>query len=97
MAEIVETQNFIRRPFTVKAIQVTPENIEAVAKWCGGEILESEDKGEQLSRRYIKVKTVNPKDRDQSMAFLGRWVLKSGRQFKVYTDAAFRKNFELKE
>lgn len=92
----MKTQKFERKPFTLEAVQVTPDNIEEVAEWCNGEILENRDKGEHMSRKYISAKTTNPRDKRQSQAYLGDWVTKSGRSFKFYTPTAFAKNFTLK-
>lgn len=91
----LETKRYNRKTFTVEAIQVTPENMADVAKWCGGEIRSDANKEGNLSRDYIKVDVKNPLRDKQTMAFLGCWVLKSGRNvFKVYTNASFNKSFE---
>lgn len=93
----MKTQTFERRPFDVQAVQVTPDNMAEIAKWCRGEVLENSDKGEQLSRKYITARTTNPRDKRQTQAYLGDWVVKSGNSFKFYTPSAFAKNFVLKK
>lgn len=90
----VKTQKFNRKSFPVEAVQVTPENIEEVAKWCAAEIHEDGEKEGHLSRKYIKVRVAYPINERQTQAYLGDWVLKSGKSFKVYTNAAFEKSFE---
>lgn len=92
----VETQRFVRKQFGVDAVQVTPENIEAVAEWCGGTVMHNGDKEGHLSRDFIKVNVHMPKDEKQTQAYFGDWVLRSGRSFKVYTDSAFGKSFSRK-
>lgn len=93
----LEFKKAIRIPFEVNAIQVTPTNMEEVAKWCGGKILEDPNKGEQMSRKYIYVNTPNPPSERQKHAYLGDWVLKLNKNFKVFTKSAFDKNFQIKE
>lgn len=89
----VETQRFVRKSFPVEAIQVTPENLKQIAKWCGGQVRHDGDKEGHLSRDYIKVRVAYPINDRQTQAFLGDWVLKSGKSFKVYTNAAFENSF----
>ena len=92
----LETSKYLRKQFPVDAVQVTPDNMESVAKWSGGSIKENGEKEGHLSRKYIKVNVFNAKDEKQTQADLGDWVLKSGNSIKVYTDKAFRKSFEQK-
>ena len=93
----LDIKKAFRQPFEVAAVQVTPENMEELAKWCGGKILEDDVKGEQLSRSYIKVNTPNPTSERQKRAYMGDWILKSKQNFKIFTRSAFQKNFEIKE
>lgn len=90
----VPTQEFRRKSFPVQAVQVTPENMKQVAKWCAGKIMQDGEKEGHLSRDYIKVRVAYPINERQTQAFLGDWVLKSGKSFKVYTNSAFEKSFE---
>lgn len=94
----VTPKRFVRKPFTVDAVQVTSDNIEAVAKWCGGDIRKGKpdhDIEEGLvGERFIKVRVYRPMGDRQSMAFAGDWVLYAGRGYKVYTNLAFEKTFE---
>lgn len=93
----VQTQQFVRKSFPVEAVQVTPDNMKDVAKWCVGQIMSDGEKEGHLSREYIKVRVAYPINERQTQAFLGDWVLKSGKSFKVYTNSAFEKSFEAKE
>lgn len=88
-----EIKKYNRKSFTVEAVQVKPENIEEVAKWCGGEVRNDGSKEGTLSRDHIKVQVLNPLGEKQTQAYLGDWVLKSGKNFKVYTNRSFFKNF----
>lgn len=92
----LDIREFVRRPFPVKAVQVTAENIEAVAKWCDGEIFTSyhtvQDKTEHTS--YIKVRVVRPMNERQTKAYIGDWVLYSSTGFKCFMPKAMTKDFE---
>lgn len=89
---MIETRRYARAPFYVDAVQVTDENMADVAEWCAGEIKTTdEDNGE--GTKYIKVKVLRSLGDDQTMAFVGRWVLKAGTGFKVYKDSAFHRSF----
>lgn len=89
----METQKYIRKPFEVEAVQVTEENIEAVAEWCDGKIeFETDVPG---SKQLIRVKVKHPLNARQTKAYVGDWVLKAGEGFKVYNQVAFDKSFEL--
>jgi hypothetical protein len=85
-------ENYTRKPFTVQAVQVTEDNLNTVAEWCGGEV-------QTLSNnvKFIKVDVSRPITTRQTRAFLGDWVLYAGRGFKVYTEKAFRMNFAPEE
>lgn len=80
----MQTQLYDRKPFTVEGVQITEDNMEAVAAWCGGSIQKT-DSGE----RYIKVHVKNAQTPRQSQGFLRDWVLKATNGFRVYTNKAF--------
>jgi len=84
----MKTKKFIRKPLYVDAIQVTKENLSEIAKWCGGNVFQSED----IS--YIQVLHYKSKIVPRTKAFVGDWVLESRNGYRVYTDKAFGKSFE---
>ena len=86
------TQKFIRKPFTIDAIRVTEDNLEQIAKWCGGEF-HGETRGKK-EVRYIKVPVTNPLNERQTKAYVGDWVLHSKSSWKSYTNRAFEDSFE---
>ena len=96
---MIETNKFARRPFYVDAVQVTAENIDAVAAWCQGDVrtfqTESNSEGVTRSQQYVKVRVYRPLNDRQTQAFIGDWILYAGTGFKVYTPKAFEKSFEL--
>jgi hypothetical protein len=76
----------MRRPFLTKACLVSEDNIDEVAKWCGGVVLQNE-----FGRSYIRVPVENPRNVRQTEAHVGQWVMRSRHRglhkFKVYTPA----------
>ena len=85
------TTSYARKAFFVDAVQVADDNMEDVANWCNGKIVNPTKEG---SRPFVKVKVKRPLNARQTHAFVGDWVLYAGTGFKVYTDEAFHKNFE---
>jgi hypothetical protein len=90
----VKTETYIRKPLYVDAVRVTEENFDDIALWCQGDILTEVSPG-QNTKRYIKVRVVNPKMPRQTQAFVGDWILYTERGYKVYTNRAFRLAFDL--
>ena len=84
---------FMRQPFIVTGHQVTEENMEFVAAWCGGEVYRSSE------RRFIQVPVENARSTKQAEAHVGYWVLKSkygGKYgFRVYSVDYLEKQFML--
>lgn len=89
----MQIQKFTRKPFTVEGVKVTEENLEEVAEWCLGEI----QTNPKTNKRHIRVDAHRPLTERQTMAMIGDWVLFHNRGYKVYTEAAFSRNFELVE
>ena len=83
---------YVRRPFEVKAVQITEENLQTVADWCQGEVRLTAD-----GQPFIKVKVYRPMSSRQTRAFVGDWVLYSSKAYKVYTTKAFEQAFVPKE
>ncbi|QAU06776.1 hypothetical protein SEA_OLGASCLOVER_71 [Gordonia phage OlgasClover] len=95
----IKTQMFQRKPFQVEAVQITEENFEKVASWCGGSIATIEERGNTPNKpgrvkRYIQVGVSRPMTRRQSEAYVGDWILYAPQGFKVYANRPFLKNFE---
>jgi len=89
--EELQLEEYERNPYIVKAIQVTAENMEAVAKWCGGNIQKT-----KAGTKYISVKVHNPLTPRQTKAFVNDWVL-FAKGYKVYTQHAFQASFKKRE
>ena len=86
---MLQTDKYVRKPFYINAIQVTPELMRDIAEWCSGAV-ETTPKGDD----YIRVRVHRPLYERQTKAFVGDWVLYSNNGYKVYTDKAFNATFE---
>jgi len=91
----VSPKTYVRRPFSVKAVQVTEENIKDVALWCGGTVARTLDDYEAL---YICVPVKSGRGETTELkAFVGDWVTcaRLKKIFKVYGESSFAKVFKL--
>lgn len=84
----IQFDTFSRRPFDVQAVQLTTENIGAIAPLIG-ELREKED-----GTPYIRVdRKVVP---NIHRVYPGWWVTKMGDNFRCYSGKIFAEQFELK-
>lgn len=90
----VQPTKYVRKAFAVEAVEVTRDNVEEVAEWCGGEVKTSPGKGGRRQQQFVKVPVKNPLNDRQTRAYPGDWVLSAGAGFKVYTQKAFSASFE---
>jgi hypothetical protein len=86
---VINPTTYIRRPFEVLAVEVTPENMEEVAEWCSGYL-------DADHTKFGKVDVKRALNERQTKAYPGDWVLHASTGFKVYTPNAFHKTFEIK-
>lgn len=92
----METQKFIRRPFDVNAVQVTPSNAADVAEWCGGTVSQSSYKlagfdGVQLDS--VMVPGNGPNAGKKVEARIGSWVVELDGKFRVLRKRQFQEMF----
>jgi len=91
----MDIQTFTRKPFHVQAVRVTQENMIEVAKWCGGKVIDRPNpKNKSQEQYYVKVDVERPMTEKQTMAFIGNYVVKTARGFKVYTKGGMDKTFD---
>lgn len=95
----LDVKKYVRRPFAVEAVQVTPDNIKEVARWCGGRIKRTSTSHwtARAGQEYVKVRVNKPLNERQTMAYYGDWVLSAedgSNGFKVYTPKAFAMSFQ---
>jgi len=84
---------YYRWPFAVEAVQVTADNMDALATEFQGLILMSSETKLHKSAPYIKVDVHRPIHDRQTKAFAGDWILRSEIGLKVYTQSAFESSF----
>lgn len=81
-----EFTEFIRKPFKIKAVQITEENIEDLCELIGLEVKTKDD-----GTPYIKVnRKVVPYTHQASP---GWWVTEMGDQLRCYPDRVFTRQF----
>lgn len=90
----VEPSPYRRKTFSVEAVQVTEDNLDAVANWTKGKVLANEATEGAPAKFFVKVPVKRPLSERQSRAYIGDWVLKARSGFKVYTQRAFEGCFE---
>lgn len=93
----IQSARFNRRPFSVDAIQVTAENMEAAALWCKGKIehTRADESRGLVETPFVKVEVYAPRNVRQTRAFRGDWIVKADNgTYRVYPKKAFELAFE---
>ena len=88
-------ESFVSKQRPVQAVRVTPINIKDLAEECGGELRHDGEKESNYSRDYIKVNVQWARDKRQTEAHVGDWLVKQGKSWKIFQDHNFRNSFEL--
>lgn len=84
---------WVQKSKNYQAAQITEENIQAVAKWCGGRIFGVQDL-EGPMRSYIKVPVMDGTRIRAVKAWVGDWVVWSEEEeFQHYHRTAFPEDF----
>jgi hypothetical protein len=100
-AATVSTARYVRKPLYVEAVQVTAENFESVCQWCMGDLQNNDGSDMQAmddadpKNQHIRIRVHNPQSQRQTKAFVGDWILYTERGYKIYTEKAFKENFDL--
>jgi len=93
----METQKFTRKPFSLEAVQVTPTNINEVAKWCGGTVAPADYKMmggvHKMAQGSIMLPKQGPKSNKTHRVLIGHWITKHREQFRNWTLEAFQASF----
>lgn len=86
----VVTATYERKTFRVEAVRVTSTNMDEVAEWCGGRLVDSSNYG----RKHVMVPT-GKNSESLAPAFVGNWItcLDKGRSFRVYKERSFLEAF----
>lgn len=90
----VEPSPYRRKTFSVEAVQVTEDNLDAVANWTKGKVLANKSTEGEPAKFFVDVPVKRPLNERQRKAYIGDWVLKARSGFKVYTQRAFEGCFE---
>jgi hypothetical protein len=87
----MQATQFMRVPFFVQGYCVTKDNMNAIARWCGGAVVEDS------TAPYVRVPVIRPTHPKQTRGYIETWVVRSNHRgeatFKVYTEEWLRKQF----
>lgn len=85
--QLVVSKFHLKPVLTQDAVQVTGENIFAVAEWCGGMVVSHD--------RFLPYVEVRTNKRRMLQAKIGMWVVVFSGNFDVlvYTDEMFKQTF----
>lgn len=99
----VVTTKYVRKPLYVDAVQVTTDNFADVIRWCQGDVGAIDGSDTQAltdetvidpAKQYIRIRVHNPQSIRQTKAYVGDWILYTDRGYKIYTEKAFKDNFD---
>jgi hypothetical protein len=96
----MELQEFVRKPFPVKAVEVNFKNADEVAEWCRGRVelkrtrlMGGAGKGEMDLPVVVFQGTGDSRDKEFT-AGLGDWIVELRGNFRVFKKAQFKATFE---
>lgn len=91
----MKTETFIRRPFDVNAVQVTPQNAAEIAEWCGGTIGKDTYKiaGFDTELNTVMVPGNGPNAGKMIKAKIGMYVVEHIGKFRVFRKDEFNEMF----
>lgn len=91
----MQTEKFIRRPFEVNVVQVTPQNCTEIAQWCGGEVTTANYKlaGFVTKMDAVKVPGNGPNKDMMITARIGSYVVEHEGKFRVFRKKQFVEMF----
>lgn len=101
----VEATKYVRKPLYVDAVQVTTDNFQDLVRWCQGDVgVIGAEPGTEIkpadgveldpTKHFIKIRVHNPQSARQTKAFVGDWILYTDRGYKIYSEKAFKDNFD---
>lgn len=91
-----EPTEFIRKTFTVKAVEVTFKNVEQIANWCKGRVDSETTRilGNDTELPVVKFPGQGEDKGKELIARLGYFVVESKGRFRVYKAPQFWASFE---
>ena len=90
----VKPRPYIRKNFPVVAVQVNAGNMTQIAEWCGGIIKVSPANERYPESEYVFIEAYRPTHDRQTRAYVGDWIVKSEKGYRVFNHRAFKDNFE---
>lgn len=91
----VTLTQFVKKPLYVEAVRITRKNFNEVSQWCSGRIqTEQANAAQNAGKKYLKIDAHNPINARQTKAFIGDWILRTERGFKIYTHNSFVESFD---
>ena len=93
---MMEIEEYDRKPFSVKAVQVNFENVHEVAEWCKGTIIKQKAKmlGVETDVPAVRIEGQGDNRGKSFIATLGCYVVELKGSFRVYKPAQFEASFE---
>jgi len=95
----MDIQTYLRRGFDVEAVQITLENIDEVAQWCGATI---EQRPVRMVNTTALLPTISLKGSgvdhaNYYLGYLNFWVVKMNKKFRIYKPDQFDRTFVPKQ
>lgn len=92
----MEIKKYDRKPFSVMAVKVDFKNIDEIATWCKGAIIEQKTKmmGVETSVPAIRIDGQGDNRGKFFIASLGCYVVELKGSFRVYKPAQFDSSFD---
>jgi len=83
---MMDIEKYTRRTFEVEAVQISFENIEEVAAWCGGRIEKRSTRmmGTTAMLPVISLKGTGVEHGNYYIGYLNCWVVKMGKTSRIY-------------
>lgn len=91
----MEIIDCIRRPFDVKAVEITLANVHEVAEWCKGTVGEAKVKmmGAEAMLPCVELPGQGTKKGQKFVAQLGHFIVEHKGSFRVYRPQQFQETF----
>lgn len=89
--------DYVRKSFTVRAVEVTFENVNEVAKWCKGKTDVEKTRvlgGAEVDLPIVKFPGQGADKGKELVAKLGNYVVEFKNRFQVYKEPQFFATFE---
>lgn len=91
----LNVEKFIRKVRPVEAVQVTMDNLQEVADWCGGLVVPPGSiVGQNNTEPYVFVNVRNPRNDADKQAFPTMWVIREDfRNNRIVTNKQFKNSY----